>query len=216
MDNKEIGHRLFDRRTELKLTLQEIADGIGVASSTIQRYESGNVNKIKLPVINAISRRLGLNPAWVCGKSDIKYDVLPSNAIPVGSMFPVPVYGEVRAGAGGIAVNEILSYQMIDISIVSNIEECFFLNVKGDSMSPKLEEGDMVLVRQMPSVDSGSIGVVIVDGEEGVVKKIIYGNEYIELHSINPYYPPRIFKGVDVLEIFVVGTVVMSLRKFNS
>lgn len=72
MDNKEIGARLANRRDELNLTLQDVAKRVGIASSTVLRYESGNVQKIKLPVLESLSKVLGLNPAWVCGKSDVR------------------------------------------------------------------------------------------------------------------------------------------------
>ena len=70
MDNKEIGARLAARRNELGLTLQDVAKRVGIASSTVLRYESGDVQKIKLPVLEALSKALELNPAWVCGKSN--------------------------------------------------------------------------------------------------------------------------------------------------
>lgn len=73
MDNKELGFRLASRRNELQLTLKDVAEKVGIASSTVLRYEQGNVSKIKLPVIEAISKALGVNPAWVCGKSDDKF-----------------------------------------------------------------------------------------------------------------------------------------------
>ena len=55
MDNKEIGLRIESRRKELGLTLDDIAQDVGVAKSTIQRYEKGTIDKLKLPVIDAIA-----------------------------------------------------------------------------------------------------------------------------------------------------------------
>lgn len=65
MDNKKIGNRIKNRRKELNLTLQQIADIVGVASSTIQRYESGNINQLKLPVLESIAKALDINPTWL-------------------------------------------------------------------------------------------------------------------------------------------------------
>jgi transcriptional regulator with XRE-family HTH domain len=70
MSNPEIGKRIEFRRKQLGLTLDDIAIEIGVARSTIQRYEKGSIEKIKLPVIEAIARVLDVNPAWLCGKAD--------------------------------------------------------------------------------------------------------------------------------------------------
>lgn len=72
MGNKAIGERIEGRRKELGLTLDFVAQEIGVAKSTVQRYENGTIDKIKLPVIEAIARVLKVNPAWICLKSEKK------------------------------------------------------------------------------------------------------------------------------------------------
>lgn len=69
-DNKAIGARIKNRRLELGLTLQEVADKVGVQNSTIYRYESGAISKIKMPVIEAIAVALRVNPAWLVYKTD--------------------------------------------------------------------------------------------------------------------------------------------------
>ena len=70
MNNIEIGKRIHNARTLKKYTLDEVAKKIGVAKSTIQRYENGEITKIKLPVIDSIANALAVNPAWLVGKSD--------------------------------------------------------------------------------------------------------------------------------------------------
>ncbi len=72
MTNEEIGSRIKSERESQGMTLKDVADKIGVATSTIQRYEAGAIQKIKLPVIEAIAKNLGVNPAWLVGKSDDK------------------------------------------------------------------------------------------------------------------------------------------------
>ena len=62
-------------------------------------------------------------------------------------------------------------------------------------------------VYKRQSVDSGSYAVVLIDDEEGVIKKIVYGPNFIELHSINPMYPVRRFENENVLRIRVFGLV---------
>lgn len=65
MDNRQIGNRIKSRRKELKFTLQEIADIVGVASSTIQRYENGTISQYKLPVLESIAKAINVNPTWL-------------------------------------------------------------------------------------------------------------------------------------------------------
>lgn len=70
MNEKEIGNRIKEVREQKNMTLQDIADKVGIARSTVQRYESGLIKKIKLPVIQAIANALSVNPSWLIGKSD--------------------------------------------------------------------------------------------------------------------------------------------------
>lgn len=75
LSNIEIGKKLKRRREELGLTLKQVADKVGVATSTIQRYESGYINEIKLPVLKTISNILKLNFDWVIGKSNNRLEI---------------------------------------------------------------------------------------------------------------------------------------------
>lgn len=69
MDVKEIGNRIKQARTLRNLTLNDIASEIGVAKSTIQRYENGHITKPKLPVLQAIADSLRVNPEWLSGEN---------------------------------------------------------------------------------------------------------------------------------------------------
>lgn len=69
---KEIGQRISMRRKELDLTLQDVADRVSVARSTIQRYETGSIDQMKMPVIQSIANALSVNPEWLLGKSAVK------------------------------------------------------------------------------------------------------------------------------------------------
>ncbi|WP_051201297.1 helix-turn-helix domain-containing protein [Acidaminococcus intestini] len=72
MINEEIGKRITEARENIGITRKELAEKVGVAASTITRYEKGNIENIKLPVIEAISRALRVNPMWVIGKSECR------------------------------------------------------------------------------------------------------------------------------------------------
>ena len=72
MTNIEIGLRIADRRKELNMTMDDLAKKVGVAKSTIQRYETGKIEKLKMPVIESIAHALNANPCWIIGKSENK------------------------------------------------------------------------------------------------------------------------------------------------
>lgn len=73
MNNIEIGRRIKEERDRKGMSLQDIADLTGVARSTVQRYETGRIAKIKLPVIESIARSLGVRPEWIIGKTESPY-----------------------------------------------------------------------------------------------------------------------------------------------
>lgn len=80
MTYEDIGKRIKDRRTELKISAVTLSERIGLSKATIHRYENGDIRNIKLPVIESIADVLKVNPLWLLGKSDIKdghnhYDV---------------------------------------------------------------------------------------------------------------------------------------------
>lgn len=68
----KIGKRIQARRKELNLTQEVIANRLSLNKSTIARYESGAVEKIKLPVIQAMAQILDVNPDWLALKTDKK------------------------------------------------------------------------------------------------------------------------------------------------
>lgn len=72
---------------------------------------------------------------------------------------------------------------------------------------PLIDDGSKILIKKQTSVDSGQIAAVLVDDEEAVVKKVLYNDNTVELHSVNPYYPPRVFKNNDVTRVQILGLV---------
>ena len=71
MTNSEIGSRIKYVRNLRNATLDDIAKKVGVAKSTIQRYENGKINSIKIPVVESIALALNVNPSWMIGTSDV-------------------------------------------------------------------------------------------------------------------------------------------------
>ena len=134
---------------------------------------------------------------------------------PVSDVVMVPIYGNVAAGEGMFADNEIIGIQPVFSAMVKNIGECFCLRVSGDSMLPLIQDGSTILVRKQSSVDSGTYAVVLIDDNNGVVKKVIYDADSVTLVSINPNYPPRTFAGEDLKRLIVLGSVVQIITTIN-
>lgn len=191
-------------RKEHGYTLKQIGDLMGVSDAAVSQWESGK---------REASYEVQLKLAELF---DVSVDFLLRGAVgnerPVPKQTMIPVLGRVSAGTGVTAEEDIIGYEAEDAKYGGG--EYFFLQVSGDSMSPKIDDGDLVLVHRQTSVDSGTVGVFSVDGEDGFVKKVEYDTEYIHLISFNPYYPPMVFEGPDVLRVYVLGKVVKLERRF--
>ena len=184
------GERIKMLRKEHNLTQEELGAKIGVQKAAIQKYEKGTVKNIKRDSLIKLAQCLDTSPEYLLGWEDMPNNVEVADT---SNYVNIPIIGRVAAGLSCFAV---------------------FLRVVGDSMYPLFMEGDLVLVRCQSSVDSGSYAVVMIDEEDGVVKKIVYGPDFIELHSINPMYPVRRFENEDVTRIRVFGLVREIKRKF--
>lgn len=86
-------------------------------------------------------------------------------------------------------------------------KETIAIKVAGDSMYPKIEDGDTIVIHKQDSVDSGQIAVVLIDGEDAVVKKVKYDKSWVDLISINPEYKTRHFEKEEVNRLRVLGLV---------
>lgn len=202
--------RLRFCREESRETLEQIGALVGVNKSTVMRWEHGDTSKIPLPTIHALARHFHVGEQWLMGLTED----MATNEDPRTDAVPVPVLGTVRAGCGGLVLEEPLGTEPVDAEMLNCQDEYFWLRVNGDSMTPVINDRDLVLVRRQESVDSGRYAVVIVDGEEGLVKRVVYSDNWIELQSVNPYYPPRRFEGEQTASVTVVGLVVESKRKY--
>ena len=201
------GERIKRKRTEKGVSADELAEIVGVSRSTIFRYENGNIEKFPVDRLEPIAKALNTSVAYLMGWEDDAAISKAFNVISVGKQGRRPIYGSISAGLGHYTDgNELLGWEPVDEKY--DTDEYFFLRVDGDSMSPKIDNGDLLLIKKQDSVDSGDIGAFLVDSEEGFVKKVKYDTDYITLISLNPAYEPMVFSGRDVLRVRVVGKVV--------
>ncbi len=181
-DIKAIGERIYQRRKELKLTLQEVADYIGVTKSTVQRYEAGKITTPKLPVIDAIARCLMVNPSWLIGKSE-KMEVTPSFAswavtekLPLLTLSPDGKFD--------------MSGEIIRFSDSTEKLTDFCIRMTGDSMiGARIYDGDIVFIKEQSDVNDGEIAAVMINNEISL-KRVFKLGERMQLRAENPAYPP--------------------------
>lgn len=200
-----IGDIISTRRKELGLTLEEVGNFVGVGKSTVQKWESGYISNMRRDKIALLAKVLKMNPAELIDDDSSE----PSNIsdIYTDGIYKIPVFETVSAGFGAYASSDIIDYIPIFVRNPDEVPDLMGIKVSGDSMYPKIEDGDIIIVHKQSSVDSGSIAVVLLDNEDGLVKKVEYGKDWIDLVSINPEYMTRHFEGEEVTRLQVVGLV---------
>ena len=202
----ELSSILKRRRKELGLTLSQIADEMGVAEATVQRWESGNIKSIRHEKIGKLADILKVTPAALMGwEGDIREN-LPDNILPIPRMKKWKVLG-------GTACGEPIFKELDDETVLApaDIDADFVFRCVGDSMiNARIFDGDVVFVKQEP-VENGQIAVVRI-GEEYTLKRIYRFPDYMELRAENPMYPAQIIRG-EQENAEIVGRAVQFLSR---
>lgn len=192
----------------------ELHEKTDISESLISKYLSGNAiaRQRKLSIL---SEALNVNPVWLMG-----YDVPMENNIPTDELgnpvVDIPLLGNVKAGYNYLAQENWVGTVKVETSLVGNGSEYFALEVKGDSMAPVFIEGDIVIIHKQNDCENNQIAIVIVDGEEGTIKKVRKTDSGIILQPLNPAYAPMVFSNDEIrsIPILIVGIVKQLKREF--
>lgn len=206
-------HQIIKRlRLEAGLSQEELARRVGYTDrSSIAKVEAGRVDLTESKIL-ALSEVLGVSPAELMGISG-KEEPSPGAPSVPGSKW-IPVLGRIQAGIPTDAVQDILDYEEISPNMAIQGEH-FALQVRGDSMTPLMDEGDVIIVRQQDDADTGDIAVVVVNGNEATVKKIKKRPEGLMLIPINTTnHEPMFYSNAEIasLPVKIIGKAV-ELRK---
>ena len=168
-------------------------------------------NGVKYPRIDNIEK---LANYFGISKSDL-IEIKGSDTDESIKSVQIPVLGYVKAGIPMTAIENIIDYEEISQE-QARTGEFFGLQIKGDSMEPKISDGDVVIVRKQETVENGEIAVVLINGDNATVKKFYKTNAGIKLVSTNPTYDPFFFTPdeVNTLPVSVIGKVVELRAKF--
>lgn len=205
----EIKNILKNRRLELKLTLEDVSNIVGVSPATVSRWESGDIANMRRDRIALYSKALHISPAVIMGWDDEETNTTPKGV-------KIPILGSVAAGVPITAISNIEDYEEITENMAI-LGEHFALRIKGDSMSPRISNGDVVIVRKQSTVENGDVAVILVNGDEATVKEVKRTADGIMLIGWNTsVYTPKFYskKEIKTLPIDIVGKVVESRAKF--
>lgn len=204
--------RLTELRKETGKTQADITEDLGINKNTFAGWKRGVIPLQSTQQL--LARYFGVSVDYLMGNTN---NPIP-NAETIGTFIPYenrgirPVIGWASAGTGVIAEEMIIDWEAVDEEYDN--DNCFWLEVSGNSMSPKIDDGDRVLVQRDAEIENGSVVVVVVDGTEGFLKQVTFDEDSLILHSFNPYYPDMIFKGSDKKRLHIIGRVREMKRRF--
>lgn len=204
---KSIGERIKIARKSAGLTQLELAKKTDLSRSYIGDIEKDRYN----PSVSTLQ-------LIATATNTPLEELLPSTktASSTGRGIRIPVLGRVVAGIPIEAIEEILDYEEITPELAAT-GEFFALKVRGNSMEPTLKDGDVVIVKKQPTVDSGDIAIVLVNSDDATVKEIKESPAGITLIGHNAaVYTPQFYSNHDIetLPIQIIGKVVEMRRKF--
>ena len=124
----------------------------------------------------------------------------------------IPIIASVKCGPNGLAFEEDEGHVMVDDSYHGNIKA---FRCRGDSMTGiGIYEGDIAIVRMQEEVEDGALAVVVINGEEGALKRVRRHEDVLILESYNVAYPPRVFTGKEMNDVKIVGKVMETRRVY--
>ena len=203
----KMGEYIRKLRTEHGLTQEELGQKLNpkVNRAAVNKWEGGKVANIKRSHIEQMAKIFGVDPVkLMCFETETPPRLMIDDSV------IVPVLGKVAAGIPLFAEENIVGQIRCSEEMAAGCE-LFALKVEGDSMLPRIHDGDILIVRQQDDADSGDIVIALVNGNDGCVKKLVkYDSGGCALVSLNPVYEPMVFDKAAVYEVPVriVGKVI--------
>jgi repressor LexA len=175
----------------------------GISKSTISEYLAGSYEP-KQKNIYKLATALNILPSELMGIS-------PNPSPTLAETYRIPVLGSISAGVPIEASEDIVGYEYLSEKYKGDGCTYFALRVQGRSMEPTIMDGDTVIVRQQPTVESGEIAVVLINGDSATAKEVKESPEGITLigHNAAVYSPhPYSNKEIEELPVMILGKVI--------
>ena len=208
MSKETQGNRIKNARIAKGLTQESVAKYMDVTRNAVGAWENGRA----LPPAKNFPRLaqiLGVSSAYLQMESN--YPI--ANEIPMPEdLLKIPIIATVKCGVNGLAFEEDGGFVNVE---KKHGEDLRAFRCKGDSMiNEGIHDGDIAIVRIQDTVESGELAIVVINGDEGTLKKVHIQKDAIILESANSSYPARVFTGVDRAIVHIVGKVIETRRKW--
>ena len=220
----EFKERLDEAMRIRDISAAELSRISKVNEGTISQYRAGKY-KASQRSLDKLARALNVSIPWLMGADVPMTDeptapTLPSPTITEDTV-TFPVITSVAAHYDGVSIDESTTGEKIEVPRAylkgRKAEDFCAMRVRGDSMYPAFQNGDIVLVlRQSTMNHSGEIGVISYGDDEMTIKRINYvdGEDWLKLVPLNPAYPPRRIEGVDLESCHIIGIPQVLIREY--
>ncbi|WP_428259684.1 LexA family protein [Gallibacter sp. Marseille-QA0791] len=195
------------------ITQAELCRKTKIGKSSLSTYLSGDYEP-KQRNLYKLATALNVTPEWLMGLDVPMNDNDSQHRKSTG--VSIPIVSTIVAGMPADAYEDPLGYEEISHELAKT-GDFICLKVKGDSMSPAIQDGDLVIIRQQNDVESGDIAVVRINGDEATLKKVQKSADGITLIAYNPaVYEPHFYsnKEIEELPVEIDGKVVEMKRVF--
>lgn len=218
---RDIGKLIATIRNDRNISQDELARRIGCTKQTVSNYER-NVRRPDYEMLEAIADALNVPLTFFVSKVEQQVELnriygtydLVSTTSP-DTPIRIPVLGTIPAGIPLEAIEDIVDWEEIPASMARGGKEYFGLKVTGDSMSPRYEDGDVLILRKQDSCESGQDCAVMVGNSDATFKRVRFGPSGVTLHPLNPNYETYHYTNQEVVDlpVRILGVVVEMRRK---
>lgn len=198
-----------NRRLSLGLSQTELAELTGYTDKTsISKIENGLVDLPQSKIV-LFAKALKTTCGELMGYDDNKTSFILENIIPMPNMHKVPLVGTIACGEPILAEENLEG----EADLPEHIHADFALRCKGDSMiNARIYDGDIVYIRQQPTVEDGEIAAVLI-GDEATLKRVRFYEDHVVLEPENPLYRPLSYWGEEMSAIRILGKAVAFTSK---
>lgn len=200
--------RIRELRISAGLSQDELAKKTGYNDrSSIAKIEAGKVDLTQSKLV-AFADALNTTPGYLMGWEPDSKPPIPAGFDPLPKKRRVPRVGQIACGEPILAEENIDGYDEVPDDWGAD----FTLLCRGDSMEPKIKDGDVVAIRTQPQVENGEIAAVRI-GEEATLKRVYCNGNTIILQAENPTFPPLVYSRQEAEDIHIEGKAVGLCRK---
>ena len=198
-------------RKQKHMSQAELASLLGVTQQAVGKWESGKSSPDPTTVAK-LAEILDTTADYLLGLFDPADEGQTEERFFGSYVYSlIPVIGTVKAGYGALAFEEDYGREYARVKDPSNY---FYLVVRGDSMEPRIHDGDLALVHKQDTLENGDLGVLIYGEGEGTLKRYVRRGNAVVLQPFNPDYEELVLRGEELEQLHVVGKVIKTVTQW--